>query len=94
MRLDAQQKLALEKSLKGVEGEVFLFGSRTDLNKKGGDVDLLIFSSASPFKLSLQVSTRYFEVCEEKIDVVVMNPETLTTEQQVFLANISKERIQ
>jgi hypothetical protein len=30
------------QALKGVEGKAFIFGSRTQLDKRGGDIDLLV----------------------------------------------------
>jgi predicted nucleotidyltransferase len=49
MRLDRIQKTALEKALKKVKGEVYLFGSRIDYKKKDGDIDILIFSDKNPY---------------------------------------------
>jgi predicted nucleotidyltransferase len=93
MRLDPQQKAALEKALENVEDEVYLFGSRIDEDKKGGDIDILIFSKQDPFKLSQEVSIRNFRECEEKIDVVVMDKDNLSEEQKAFLNQIKMERL-
>ena len=93
MRLDAQQKAALDKALENVEDEVYLFGSRLDEKKKGGDIDILIFSKQDPYKLSQEISIRYFRECEEKIDVVVMDKDNLTEEQKAFLNQIKMERL-
>ena len=43
MRLDQSEIDALQFALQDVEGECFIFGSRVDDQKRGGDVDLLIF---------------------------------------------------
>lgn len=94
MRLDHTQKKALEKAIENISGEVYLFGSRVDDSKKGGDIDILIFSEEDGTKLSQEVSIKYFLECEEKIDVVVMNPNKLTREQQAFLNVIDMERLQ
>ena len=64
--------------------ESILFGSRLDSCQRGGGIDILIFSKADPFQLSQQTSVRFFEKCEEKIDVTVMDPKKLTQEQQGF----------
>ena len=93
MRLDKEQKAALEKAIENVNGEVYLFGSRVDDNKRGGDIDILIFSEKDAYKLSRQVSVKFFMECEEKIDVTVMNPNKLTREQEAFLKVIKMERI-
>lgn len=93
MRLDSVQKAALEKAIEDVDGEVYLFGSRVDETRKGGDIDILIFSEGDPFKLSRDVSVKFFMECEEKIDVTVMNPNKLSGEQQAFLKVIKMEKL-
>ena len=93
MRLDAEQTSALEYALNLVTDEVYLFGSRLDPSRKGGDIDLLVFSKQDSFQLSQQITLRFFEKCEEKIDVVVMDPSRLTDEQQAFLNLIEKQRL-
>jgi predicted nucleotidyltransferase len=93
MRLDSKQKDALDKAIKGIEDEIYLFGSRVDDTKKGGDIDILIFSKEDPYKLSQSVAIQYFMECEEKIDVIVMDPENLSLEQEAFLNTITKERL-
>ena len=94
MRLDNLQREALQNAVKDVKGDVYLFGSRVDDNKRGGDIDLLIFSEEDPFKLSQEVSVKFFMECEEKIDVTVMDPNKLTKEQEAFLKIITKEKFQ
>lgn len=91
MRLDELEKSALRHALENVPGEVYLFGSRTDDSRKGGDIDLLVFSSESPYMLSRDIALRFFKVCEEKIDVVVMDKDNLTQDQQAFLNTIEME---
>ena len=93
MRLDAEQTSALEYALNLVTDEVYLFGSRLDPSRKGGDIDLLVFSKQDSFQLSQQITLHFFEKCEEKIDVVVMDPSRLTEEQQAFLNLIEKQRL-
>ena len=93
MRLDAEQTSALEYALDLITDEVYLFGSRLDSSRKGGDIDLLVFSKQDSFQLSQQITLRFFEKCEEKIDVVVMDPNRLTDEQQAFLNLIEKQRL-
>jgi len=94
MRLDQEQEVALQAAIEGVEGEVFLFGSRVDDTARGGDIDLLILTDAAPYELSKAVKRRFAERCDERIDVVVMDPEHLTREQDAFLRVIERERLQ
>lgn len=94
MRLDPTERTALSKALAGINAtQVFLFGSRVDDRAKGGDIDILVFSSDDPLELSRAVTTRFFMECEESIDVVVMDPQRLTAEQRAFVATLSTERI-
>ena len=73
MRLDANEKEALKFALRGFKGEVYLFGSRVDDTKKGGDIDILLIPKKKiiSLKLSLKIQTKFFSKCEEKIDVLV-----------------------
>ena len=93
MRLDREELAALQKAIKSVDGEVFLFGSRTDDSRRGGEINILVFSDEAPFALSRRIAVDFFMECEEKIDVVVMNPNALTNEQQAFLNTVSLHKI-
>lgn len=79
--------------MKNTNAKAYLFGSRIDPQKKSGDVDLLLFSKDDPFELSRKVTVGYQTVCDEKIDVIVMDPNNLAEEQENFLALIKKVRI-
>ena len=94
MRLDPIERRALTRALAGIgAARVYLFGSRLDDAARGGDIDLLIFSRRDPLELSRQVATRFFMECEERMDVVVMNPRRLSAEQRAFLATLRRKRI-
>ncbi|MEW6620633.1 MAG: nucleotidyltransferase domain-containing protein [bacterium] len=73
MRLDKEEKEALKFALTDFKGAVYLFGSRLDETKKGGDIDILLISQEkiNPLKLSLKIQARFFLRCEEKIDIIV-----------------------
>lgn len=54
------------------EAKVFLFGSRADPTKRGGDIDLLILSHSLKEIDSLKILKRIFERLEEqKIDILI-----------------------
>jgi predicted nucleotidyltransferase len=92
VRLDHTQRQALKIALHSMKGgdEAFLFGSRVDDTKRGGDIDILIFSQQPGFDLSRKVTRDFFIHCEEKIDVLVINPKQMTKQQALFVQSINK----
>lgn len=75
MRLTTTQHQAIKKYFLEVfqEGEIFLFGSRVDESKKGGDIDLYIrtknMKNLIHKKLDFLVKLKR-EIGQQKIDVV------------------------
>ena len=94
IRLDRYEKNALLHALNGVDDEVYVFGSRLDSKKRGGDIDLVVFSKQNSFVLSRQIAQRFFIHCEEKIDVLVFDRDNLSDEQNAFLATLQLTKIQ
>jgi hypothetical protein len=94
MRLLDIEKKALTHALKGVKGEAYLYGSRVDSSGKGGDIDILVFSHVgSPYRLSQEISVRFRMECDEKIDVLVVNPDHISEDQKLFLDLIQREAV-
>lgn len=93
LRLDSEEIQAIEHALQGIDAPVYLFGSRTEPARRGGDIDLLVLTDAPGFQTSRQVATRFFARCEEKIDVIVLDPARLSQAQRAFLAGIHAVRI-
>ncbi len=92
MRLDSAQRNALKAAFKALKSgdKAFLFGSRVDDLKRGGDIDLLVYSQQSGFGLSRKLSRIFFKNCEEKIDILVVDPEDMTEEQHRFISTLKK----
>lgn len=92
MRLDHTQKKALKIALQNLKkgDEAYLFGSRVDDAKRGGDIDVLIFSQQPGFELSRKIIRDFFKHCEEKLDVLIINPRQMTQEQALFVQSIQK----
>jgi predicted nucleotidyltransferase len=91
-RLDATQQAALMQSVqdKTEIKSVYLFGSRTHIAAKGGDVDIIIIADVctkQAFDLSLQVATQYTTYCDEKIDVLVLPPTDKMSQNQLDFYN-------
>jgi predicted nucleotidyltransferase len=74
MRLKEYEVSAIKQSVHKFDSEakIFLFGSRVDDSKKGGDIDLFILSSRinnrDKRKIKLNI---YDKIGEQKIDLIV-----------------------
>lgn len=79
MRLTQEQIAAIRISANEVFGvgvQVWLFGSRVDDRKRGGDIDLLVRPAATHIKPSLASKVRFLNklerrIGERKVDIVV-----------------------
>lgn len=74
MRLSEIEISAIKKNvlLFDAAAEIYLFGSRTNNEAKGGDIDLLVISDKIGFNEKLKIKSGLFkEIEEQKIDIVV-----------------------
>jgi uncharacterized protein len=74
MRLSRNEIDIIKKSIlsEDKDAEIYLFGSRVDDNKKGGDIDILIISDKLVFSDIIFIKRKIFEELEEqKIDIVI-----------------------
>lgn len=75
MRISEEEKAAVIDAVQSVdrEAKVWLFGSRTDNNKKGGDIDIAILSAEIHRDIMRKTQIRR-SICkkigEQKIDIV------------------------
>ena len=89
MRLTAFEVNAIKQSAQEVFGskvEVFLFGSRVEDEKKGGDIDLYIKTQTNndlSHKIKFLVSLEQ-KIGEQKIDVILAVDENRPIEQQAM----------
>lgn len=78
MRLDPKEIETLKSSLKELDrnAKIYLFGSRIDDNKKGGDIDLLVISRKLDKKSVRPLKHKFYEnFGEQKIDIIIDNGE-------------------
>ena len=82
MRLTPDQQAAIRSAVAETFGDaarVWLFGSRVDDNKRGGDIDLLIVTSQSDVAAIVRAELAFLtklqmKLGEQKIDVLVDYP--------------------
>ncbi|MDP2751720.1 MAG: nucleotidyltransferase domain-containing protein [Rhodocyclaceae bacterium] len=93
MRLTTFEVAAIKQSAQEVFGskvEVFLFGSRVDDEKRGGDIDLYIKTQTGKdltHKIKFLVSLEQ-KIGEQKIDVVLAIDENRPIEQQAMRTGV------
>ncbi len=78
MRLEEDQVRCLKNKLITLspDAKLYLFGSRVDNNKKGGDIDLLVVSDELTKKDLRALRIEFFkEFGEQKLDIVLDNGE-------------------
>jgi len=102
MRLKSSEieiiKATTKSFLSGLSYTLYLFGSRTDNTKKGGDIDLLLkFNSKSDFESAYERKNLLkFELChalgDQRVDVVLTTDER--TQTDLFLQSIQDDLIQ
>lgn len=77
MRLSSTELTALRTIIGALDpaGQVYLYGSRADDTRRGGDIDLYLLASR-PVNLKDQLSTQYrLELaCDTRVDLLVRNP--------------------
>jgi len=78
MRLRPQETQAIRQVLLNADpqGRIFLFGSRMNDEKKGGDIDVFFEASKNlELKTKLTLEYQLTTLCETKVDLLIKNPE-------------------
>jgi predicted nucleotidyltransferase len=74
MRISQEMINFFKKEVSSIDSnaKVYLFGSRTDDNKKGGDIDILILSDKKiDFDKIMKLRIKFYEKFgEQKLDIV------------------------
>ena len=81
IRLTEKEILVIKNSFKNhfeKSDKLWLFGSRVDVNKKGGDIDLYIETNITDLKKLANIKIKFLvdikiQIGEQKIDVI-LNP--------------------
>ncbi len=101
MRLSSKEIFAIKSAFQNIFGDfsfnLYLFGSRIDTKKKGGDIDLLVVVPAERKAVTVDnksaVRLKIFEtLTEQRIDITVATSEEITTD--IFLQSIMSTAIE
>ena len=88
MRLSATEVQKIKNKVQGIFGEsiIYLFGSRLDDTKKGGDIDLYIVpkDNNNLFKKKLQIKTTLEDTLYKPVDVVVASDQNRLIEKEAL----------
>jgi len=93
MRLTKYEINSIKKAFKETfgEGKIFLFGSRVDDTKRGGDIDLYIESKQKENlldkKIDFLVSLKQ-KIGDQKIDVIISKDKSRLIEQEAIKKGI------
>jgi predicted nucleotidyltransferase len=74
MRLSLKEQLSIKQTIEqfDLKASVYLFGSRVDDEKRGGDIDLLVFSEYLGFSEQRKIKIKLYELIgEQKIDLII-----------------------
>ena len=88
MRLTKNEVAAIKQSVYGFDpdAKIFLFGSRADDSKKGGDIDLFILSGKIKNREKRRIKLKIYDrIGEQRIDMVV-TPEITTAFHRIAAA--------
>lgn len=78
MRLNALELAAIRSTLRGLDplGHIYLYGSRADDARRGGDIDLFLDASKTiDLKSTLTLQYRLSLQCDTKVDLLIKSPD-------------------
>ena len=89
MRLQPEEQAAIISTITSFdkESEIYLFGSRLDDTKRGGDIDVLVKSDVICHAMLAHIEDELFrKIDEQKIDFVLTRKNELTSFSRMVLA--------
>jgi predicted nucleotidyltransferase len=96
MRLTENEKRSIKKAFSQlfIDGEIYLFGSRVDNLKKGGDIDLYLdLKSTLSVKEAMNLKSKfrlalYELIGEQKIDIVLSKNKNRSIEKEILSTGV------
>jgi predicted nucleotidyltransferase len=92
MRLSPHELQTVRDILSSADanGKIWLFGSRVDNSKRGGDIDVYLEASQPiNLKASLALEYKLTSLCDVKVDLLIRNP----GEPEQLIHSIAKKGI-
>ena len=89
MRIQSEEQAAIIDTITSFdkESEIYLFGSRLDDAKRGGDIDILIKSDFICRSMLAHIEDKLFrKIDEQKIDFVLTNKKAPNSFSKMILA--------
>lgn len=89
MRIPKEQLEFLKKEIKATipDAVIYLFGSRVDDTKKGGDIDIMILTNKKvTWREKSKIKWNFYKKFgEQKIDIVVFSPNQLDPFKELIM---------
>lgn len=89
MRIQPEERAAIISTITSIdkESEIYLFGSRLDDTKRGGDIDILVKSDVINRNMLVHIEDELFKkIDEQKIDFVFTLKSELNSFSRMVLA--------
>jgi len=88
LRLSSREIELIKNSVRSTLGDVpvYLFGSRVDENKRGGDIDLYIIAPTQNdlFRKTMRLKTRLEDLLYKPVDIVISKDRNRPIEQEAI----------
>ncbi len=84
MRLSKKEQNIIKDTMVSIFGEVtiYLFGSRMDISKKGGDIDLFVVSNNATFINKIKALSKLKMLLHKPVDIVLHKDFTREIEKE------------
>lgn len=86
MRLRENEITIIKDTIKNYldDAIIYLFGSRIDDTKKGGDIDLFVISQNSSYEAKLKVSSKLEYLLNKPVDIILHKDFSKEIEQEAL----------
>lgn len=87
VRLSVKENKFIVKTIRSYDAKakVYLFGSRTDIHSKGGDIDLFVLSNKINIEQVCRIKIELYKFLgDQKIDIIVNDQPRTAFEKAIF----------